>query len=269
MQHVGRKETMVEKCRTNDYSFITIVFGTLSPHHASYVQQYFNHILSPEEMNFTVTSLGNDIHINRLLLLQFSGKQFIVSSGVNAAFQLFRNRNVSITSKESNRSFLPSFFLNCNTCQNIMSDQLDESRWEEHVPDIWDIDIAKVYRVYIPHEILEGRWGLIIIDFKLETIYYLHAYDHINDPIVSDIIESVRLRVNSLIRRRVGPQFRDWECVQYPYHNNNIDQEDTGVFIIIAVYFFVQECPLYIPSDTLNDIRKIIAYWLLEGKLPM
>ncbi len=265
----GRKECMVEKCKTNDLAFITIIFGTLSPHHSAYVEQYSNSILSPEEMFSNMLDLGNNIFTNRSVLLQFSRNHALHRSGMTTILQLLRNRNANIMSRNSNRVFLTSLFLDRDISDSIINSQRDMSSFNSVVPQLWNVNVSKVSRIYLPYELLEGIWGLVVIDFGNETIYYLSTWDQHHDPTILDIVETVGITINNLLRCRIGSNFRDWECVLYPYSCNEASNEDSGMFIITAMYFLVQECPIYCPCDALSDLRKMFIYWLLEGKLPM
>lgn len=136
---------MVEKCKANDLAFITMIFGTLSPHHSAYIEQYSNSILSPEEMFSNILDLGNSIVTNRSILLQFSGNQHILGTGMNAFLQLFRNRNASALSKAPNR-YIPSIFLDAQSSYSIINSQIDLSNGNS-IPYLSNVDLSQVYRI--------------------------------------------------------------------------------------------------------------------------
>lgn len=215
-------------------------------------------------------NLGNNIFTNRRILLQFSQYRYLLNDGMNTVLQLFRSRNTNAMSKTTNRLFRTSIFLDNQISKSIINETVDLSTIRTSVPDFMNVDITKIHRISLPYESLEGIWAVAITDLGLECIYYLSSWSPTNDPTILDSVEKVNKSINKMLSYWFGPRFSEWECVLYPYsHNYYISNEDSGIFIVTAIYFLVQECPIYIPEDALQDLRKIFSYWLIEGKLPI
>jgi hypothetical protein len=136
------------------------------------------------------------------------------------------------------------------------------------------VQLENVSRMYFPYLQSDGLWGMIIIDFRVEALYYVYLGIRSDDAELDELLKKVSIQFNTFLNELFSNELNrdevtEWETTIYPLNESSCPEEFTGVFILLVLYFIVQECPVYIPIDQLKNIRRKFSYWLIDGALPM
>lgn len=140
------------------------------------------------------------------------------------------------------------------------------------------ISFDDVHRIYVtvppPGDAADG-WSLIILDITSKKLCYMNPCYDVTQPISAAItmqMETVSLQIAPLIRRiGFNADEDDLPCILYPYQYDSYTQNDfdSGLYVIIAIYCMVYDCPLSFVDADMVKLRDTFAYWLLKASLPM
>jgi hypothetical protein len=273
------KKGLIETWKQNDGLFLAAVFAPLSPNNDEIVAKHCLNI--PDDLNTPICSRLNDMIFNQSILLEVNGINMTLrKEGMNLILQLFRTRNNKIISREINDAFKPSYFMNVPTFTAIYElDTTTPSNLSAIDDQFKNLDVEKIYRMYFPYRWDQTSWGIVILDFNLNIIYYVdhnnvnNLVDPSDDPDFMDFIDKVEVTFNFLITElwRLNGKINDntWDVSPFPLNGSVCAEHNSGIFIAAIMYFIVQECPVYIPTDQLSNLKKKFALWLIDGSLPM
>jgi len=73
------------------------------------------------------------------------------------------------------------------------------------------------------------------------------------------------------IRNIRRPKLTHWSCVPHPflYCGNLVENKfDSGIAVFAIAYLTAADCPITFKLDELEDFRRQLAHWILNGDLP-
>jgi hypothetical protein len=271
----GNKQSLVEIWKQNDNAFLIAVFSELSPIQLRSVEPLC--LPNQPNMNNVKTSLKNNIIYTKNTLNQINGHLPFHKSGMNAMLNLFRKRNEIVV--RINNSYKSSIFVDVETCEAIMNHNLLSEfsgiiSTDSQLMALNQVQLENLSRMYFPYLQSDGIWGMIIIDFRVEALYYVYLGIRSDDAELDELLKKVSIQFNTFLNELFSNELNrdevtEWETTIYPLNESSCPEEFTGVFILLVLYFIVQECPVYIPIDQLKNIRRKFSYWLIDGALPM
>ena len=135
------------------------------------------------------------------------------------------------------------------------------------------VQLENVSRMCFPYLHSDGIWCMIIIDFRVEALYYVYLGIRSDDAELDELLKKVSIQFNTFLNEFFSNELNrdevtELETTIYPLNESSCPEEFTGVFIL-SVLYFIQECPVYIPINQLKNIRRKFSYWLIDGALPM
>jgi hypothetical protein len=132
-----------------------------------------------------------------------------------------------------------------------------------------NLQIEQIYRMYLPYH-QSNYWGMVILDFNLSVIYYIDHGNQSHDPDYVELMDQVELKYNGLIKALLNNVVQsNWEVSSYPLNGSSCEEDLSAILIATVMYFMVQECPVYVPSDQITKLKQKFALWLVEGELPI
>ena len=268
------KTSLIEMWKQHDHAFVEAIFNKLSPLQLRIVEPFC--LSNTADIDVLTLSQKNNISFNGLIIQEINGELPLQSTGMNTLLKLFRVRDEIAV--RNNSSYKPSLFIDVESCMAIMNYNINNE-----VTDMLSLDVQlgnltkttldKLSRIYFPYLHSDGVWGLVIIDFKFGTLYYVYHHGIQGaDPELDMLLEQISKQFSMLLTEINGADtygIKDWDISLYPLNGSLCSEEFSGIFIATVLYYILQECPIYIPASQLTNMKQKFAYWLISGVLPM
>lgn len=135
------------------------------------------------------------------------------------------------------------------------------------------LELTDCYSCIIPFQVSLKIWAALIIDFRAKTIFYVDPTidnDHIIAPNLQANLDRYQLNINKKILKhnKIVTETESWICTIYPnvkrLHQKPQNLNDYGVFLISAIPFIAQSCPVIFSSGDLREFRICLCNELLH-----
>ena len=225
------------------------------------------------------------IPISRGLIRQFIAAKPIGKQAVDVVMALFQIRDNRLNSTHNqingqHQDFVPwdttvfatvEFFERLREDPEITIDNLGLCCFTT-------LEVQRVKGLFLPLFHATNHYLLIkidIIDHHIGIIDLLHEFDPIN---LENLCISVETTLFPFLQRNFGHDIQ-WTCglLSLPYLDNrhefyqidNATSNISAIAMAAVLFFMVHESPVFLEAKSLENFRSLLAYWILQGELPI
>jgi hypothetical protein len=191
-------------------------------------------------------------------------------------FEVHKNRHKNNDHyKEFKRNvFLPSSIYCDLKSDNITFDVVQY--FPVSLPPLLFVDISSVRYIFIPvligeNDLDKDDWELIYVDCLAKLIFVVDPKKRIFNP---DKLVEIQLNVSKLLSK-VFPNDYDmqiqWnsELCKINYFKALENDFDGGIYLILMVYFLIQDVPMYFSESDCLASRINLASWIKIREIPL
>jgi hypothetical protein len=105
------------------------------------------------------------------------------------------------------------------------------------------VQLENVSRMYFPYLQSDGIWGMIIIDFRVEALYYVYLGIRSDDAELDELLKKVSIQFNTFLNELFSNELNrdevtEWETTIYPLNESSCPEEYTWFIYFISAVFY-------------------------------
>ena len=286
----GTKSAIIEALKRHDMDFVTVINKTLPPANQYFVELKMGTavLASEAEKNYVLSKIES-LPVTRGILRQLQLGSH-VGTVMDCTMKLFQCRSSRICEchREVNEAhdnyepyrnsiFLPSAAFQDLRAQQFTPQQIIATYFRTSSTCSGEsLNMSNFKKIYFVSKAIDSFdiWVLYVVDLELHSINYLDPRRNSNSIVSEDLtihLNETRDMLSVLLRVLLSDNEGTWVCnVLSPYYFSPlINNYDSGLYIIAAIYFLCAEVPLFFDHGTISRLRLNLAYWLLVGELPI
>lgn len=279
----GDKAELIASIKRRDLQFVVQICKELEPSNEFFVEERIGPVLvaSMVDLDFSVVTIAGQ-SVTKGMLRQFLPHRAIESNVMALSMQLFQDRDETICEthalvndsranyvKLRRSKFLP---YSCYLKLSSGAATLDAIK-AEYFADWSEVDYCYIFfLVEAPGEELQDKWALLFVDMSISQIQYLNPRKNGEDPFTRatrQVCQEFQDVLQPFLVQLMPDNQVEWKTSLTPTAFNPActNEYDTGMYVIVIIYFIVYKAPIHFEPDIIPMLRKKWAYWLLSTKL--
>lgn len=130
-----------------------------------------------------------------------------------------------------------------------------------------DVDIFALENIYIPFNIEDWHWAIIIVFMASKKIIHFDSYHQDGSQHVADVKKWIEMEMDA--KKRMTMDWSKWDFDTRPCGPQQHASNDCALFALMAAAFTLDGLEFNYSQSLMNtiNIRKIICYQILYGTL--
>lgn len=281
--NAGGKGALAKRIKESDVYFMTTVHKRLNPANHHYVESVRGGVVDNEDLGTTQLACIGNVAVTKKIIRQLRTAVPVREDFMTAACALLSKRDERIVlahkdvNSQSNQYELYKSSLFCTS---------ELLRLLESNPTVLNLDRFlragvtwnSIHRIYIfINEITvdNNTCSLLVLDLTNNNLYYLDPTYDVTQPAPAILVARMQHLSQMLVpfirTIKADNNIPRIDCKLYPYQFGTVvsNDFDSGIYIFIAAYCMVYDCPLCWKENDMPKLRNSICYWLLKESLPI